>query len=161
MAEVVELKPNDRAPVFTLKDSHEKSVSLVDFKGTWVVLYFYPQDDTPGCTVEAIAFTKYVKEFEAAQAAVIGVSPDSCASHVAFTGKYGLAVTLLSDPDHHALGPYGVWRLKNAYGKTYWGVHRSTFLLRPDGVVAHAWYGVKAEGHAEEVLKTLKSLKGV
>ncbi|NLW82690.1 MAG: peroxiredoxin, partial [Desulfovibrionales bacterium] len=131
---------------------------LEDFRGQWVVLYFYPKDNTPGCTVEAQEFSTLKDQFSALNAVVLGMSPDSVSSHQKFTGKHGLEVNLLSDPEHQILEQFGAWRLKKNYGKEYMGVRRSTFLIDPSGVIRHTWAEVKAAGHAAEVLATLRNL---
>ena len=156
---MTELKTGEKAPDFSLKNQDDKFVSLSNFKGKWIVLYFYPKDDTPGCTIEANDFTKFVKDFEKLNAAIIGVRPDSVNSHCKFIEKYKLKINLLSDPDHTALNKYDVWREKNMYGKKYFGVYRSTFLIDTNGKISTVWYGVKTEGHAEEVKKKLKELQ--
>ena len=151
-----EIKIGAPSPEFSLKDEKESAVRLSDFKGRWVVFYFYPKDNTPGCTIEANAFTKFLREFTKLNAVILGVSPDSCGSHVKFIGDQGLKVKLLSDPDHKVLETYGAWQLKQNYGKKYWGVVRSTVLIDPDGNVAYHWKTVRADGHAEAVLEKLK-----
>lgn len=148
----------DKAPVFTLKDGNGKSVKLSDFKGKPVVLYFYPKDDTPGCTVEANEFQKSLKSIEKAGAVVLGVSPDNAESHCKFAKKFGLEFSLLCDEDHALAEKYGVWVEKNMYGKKYMGVQRATFLIDGDGRIAKVWPKVKPEGHAKEVLDALKSM---
>lgn len=148
----------NKAPAFSALDSHGKKVKLGDFKGKPVVLYFYPKDDTPGCTVEAVAFQKHLEAFEKAGAAVVGVSPDDAASHCKFADKYNLGFTLLCDTEHEVAQAYGVWVEKSMYGKKYWGVQRATFLIDGSGKVARVWPKVKPEGHAEEVLEALKAL---
>ena len=147
------------APTFTLQDLAGHDVSLNDFAGTWVVLYFYPKDDTPGCTTEACEFTSGLKGFERLKAKVIGVSPDSPASHRAFIDKYKLGVTLLSDPDHRVLEEYGAWGKKMSAGKETTGVIRSTVIIDPKGKIAYHWPTVTAKGHAEEVERKLAQLK--
>lgn len=149
-----------KAPSFCLKDQEEKEVCLDDMKGDWKVLYFYPKDNTPGCTTEAVDFTCMVEDFSKEGAKIVGVSPDSIQSHLKFIGKHDLKLTLLSDPDHKALEEYGAWKKKKMYGKEYMGVERSTFLIDPDGDVKREWRKVKVKGHAEEVLQTLKEMKG-
>ena len=151
-------KPNvgDTAPDFTLPRDGGGTVSLSEFRGRNVVLYFYPKDDTTGCTAEAIAFTALLAEFEAANAVVIGVSPDSVARHDKFVAKHGLHVILAADEDTATCEAYGVWTQKSMYGRSYMGVERTTFLLDPDGHVRAVWPKVKVAGHAEEVLKTLQ-----
>lgn len=151
-------KPGDTAPGFCLRNADNQEISLENLRGHWVVLYFYPKDNTPGCTVEAQEFSALSAEFKALDATVLGMSPDSVTSHQKFTAKHNLEVPLLSDPDHQTLEQFGAWRLKKNYGKEYMGVGRSTFLIDPQGVVRHAWPEVKAAGHAAEVLATLKSL---
>lgn len=153
-------KVGDPAPDFTLSDASESPRSLKDFKGGWVVLYFYPKDNTPGCTIEAIDFTKQLPHYEKLDAEIIGVSPDSCKSHQKFIKDQKLKITLLSDPDHTMLEDYGVWGLKKFMGREYKGVIRSTFLIDPKGKIAHIWSNVKVAGHVEEVKEKLKELKG-
>jgi peroxiredoxin Q/BCP len=146
------------APAFTLVDASGKKVSLKDFKGKDVVVYFYPKDDTPGCTKEACGFRDLWGEIEALGAVVIGVSPDDAASHGKFAGKYGLPFTLLSDHDHAVMETYGAWGEKNMYGKTSMGVIRSSVWVGPDGKVKKHWKKVaKAEAHPQQVLEALKS----
>ena len=151
-------KPNvgDTAPDFILPRDGGGTVSLREFRGRNVVLYFYPKDDTTGCTAEAIAFTALLAEFEAANAVVIGVSPDSVARHDKFVAKHGLHVILASDEDTATCEAYGVWTQKSMYGRSYMGVERTTFLIDPDGNVRAECPKVKVAGHAEEVLKTLQ-----
>ena len=156
---MAQLKIGDKAPDFSLFNQSGKPVTLKDFKGKWLVLYFYPKDNTPGCTIEAIDFTTHAKDFEKLGAIIIGVSPDSVESHCKFIGKQNLKITLLSDPDHKVLEKYGVWKLKSMYGNQYYGVHRSTFIINPEGKTAFVWHGVKPAGHAEEVKKKLQELK--
>lgn len=145
-----------KAKSFTLKDSDESTVKLADYKGKWLVLYFYPRDNTPGCTTEAIEFTQHLKKFQNAGAEIIGISPDSCSSHAKFMNKHKLGITLLADPNHVVLEKYGAWQKKSMYGKKYMGVQRSTHLIDPKGNVAHSWPKVSVKGHVEEVLKILK-----
>jgi thioredoxin-dependent peroxiredoxin len=159
-ADAHELQAGDKAPDFYLADKDSNVVPLIDFRGRWVVLYFYPKDDTPGCTLEGIEFTKLIGEFRKLNAEVIGISPDSPESHCSFIEKHSLGITLLSDRELDTCQAYGVWRLKNMYGKEYHGVHRSTFIIAPDGIIAYLWYGAKAEGHAGEVMKKLQELQG-
>jgi peroxiredoxin Q/BCP len=148
-----------KAPDFSLLDQDEKKVKLGDLKGKWVVLYFYPKDDTPGCTVEACDFTAGLKDFEGLEAVVLGCSPDSPESHRKFIAKYKLKIRLLSDPKHEALEKYGAWGEKNMYGKISMGVIRSTALIDPTGKVARHWPKVRAEGHAEQVREALEELR--
>jgi peroxiredoxin Q/BCP len=148
-----------KAPELAIKDQDDKTVKLGDLKGRWVVLYFYPKDDTPGCTVEACDFTAGLKDFEGLEATVLGCSPDSPESHRKFIAKYKLKIRLLSDPDHQVLEKYGAWGEKNMYGKVSMGVIRSTVIIDPTGKVARHWPKVRAEGHAEEVRKALEELQ--
>ncbi|MEZ5583872.1 MAG: thioredoxin-dependent thiol peroxidase [Candidatus Competibacteraceae bacterium] len=148
-----------QAPAFTLPDQNGNSVSLESLQGRWVVLYFYPKDDTPGCTTEACDFTAGLKDFETLNATVLGCSPDDAESHRKFIGKYDLQITLLSDTDHQVMERYGAWGQKNMYGKISEGVIRSTALLDPQGRLAHHWKRVKAAGHAEQVRKKLTELQ--
>lgn len=147
-----QLGPGDAAPRFSLPDQDGKIVSSDTLKGTPAVVYFYPQDDTPGCTTEARQFNDTLQQFQQAGVPVVGVSPDAPESHVEFRNKYGLRFTLLSDPDHRTMAAYGAWGDRPGRGE---GVIRSTVLLAPDGTVKQAWYGVKADGHAAEVLRAL------
>ncbi|MGY6662858.1 MAG: thioredoxin-dependent thiol peroxidase [Glycocaulis sp.] len=151
------LKPGDAAPGFSMPTDSAGTVSLSDFKGKSVVLYFYPKDDTPGCTKEAIGFSGKIDEFEAAGAVVIGVSKDTVAKHGKFRAKHELAVILASDAEGDVTERYGVWQEKQMYGKTYWGIERSTFLIGPDGKLKAVWRKVKVPGHVDEVLETVKS----
>jgi peroxiredoxin Q/BCP len=146
------LEAGAKAPSFTLPDQDDKQVSLSDFAGQRVILYFYPKDDTPGCTAEACQFNDNMAAFERAQVPVLGISPDKAASHQKFRAKYGLDFSLLSDPDHKVMERYGAWGEKTMYGRTTTGVIRSTFLIDEKGKVARSWYNVKADGHAAKVL---------
>ena len=141
---------------FCLPDENGKKRCLKDFRGKWVVLYFYPKDNTTGCTKEAKDFSQYIEEFEKLNAVVIGISPDSIESHKKFKEKHGLKVILLSDESKETLQKYGVWQLKKMYGRSYYGVMRSTFLIDPDGNIVYEWRRVKVKGHVEDVLKKLK-----
>lgn len=147
------------APDFCLLDENGQKVCLSDFKGKWVVLYFYPKDNTPGCTKEAENFSELLPEFEKLGAVVIGVSPDSVESHKKFKEKRGLKVKLLSDESREVLKAYGVWQKKKMYGREYMGVVRTTYLIDPEGKVTHIWKRVKVKGHAEAVLNKLKDLR--
>ena len=149
------LEPGRKAPAFTLPNQQGKAVSLKDFAGEHVVLYFYPADDTPGCTKEACQFNDELAGLKKLGARVIGVSPDDAASHVAFRKKYGLKFDLLSDPDKKVMAAYGAWGEKMMYGKKVIGVIRSTFVIGPDGKIEQVWYGVRADGHAAKVKATL------
>ena len=153
-----ELEAGDPAPNFALPTEGGGKTSLADLKGKPVVVYFYPKDDTSGCTAEAIAFSGLKPEFDRAGAVVVGVSPDSAASHDKFKAKHGLAVALAADPERSAIEAYGVWKEKSMYGRKYFGVERSTFLIGRDGRVAKVWRKVKVPQHAEEVLAAVKAL---
>ncbi|HWP63844.1 MAG TPA: thioredoxin-dependent thiol peroxidase [Candidatus Binatia bacterium] len=143
------------APDFNLPDATGTEHRLSDLRGRWVVLYFYPADDTPGCTTEACQFRDLHAEIEATGAVVLGVSPDDRASHARFRDKYGLPFALLADVDHRVAEAYGVWQLKTSYGRSQMGIVRSTFLIDPEGRIARVWPKVKADGHAAEVLAAL------
>ncbi len=147
------------APGFCLPDQNGEEVCLESPRGRWVVLYFYPKDNTKGCTLEAIDFTMNEERIEGMNATVLGVSPDSVKSHQGFCDKHGLTITLLSDPGHGVLEEYGVWQLKMMYGKEYQGVVRSTFLVDPEGRIAHTWTRVKVADHVETVIKKLVELQ--
>jgi peroxiredoxin Q/BCP len=149
------LEPGDQAPAFTLPDQDSRPVSLEDFKGRKLLLYFYPADDTPGCTKEACQFNDNLHAFQAAQVPVVGVSPDDAASHQRFRSKFGLQFTLLSDPDHEVADQYGAWGERSRNGQTFVGILRSTFLIDEEGKVERAWYNVRADGHAAKVLEEL------
>jgi len=147
------------APMFCLPDREGKQKCLSDFTSKWVVLYFYPKDNTSGCTLEAIEFTEQLPDFEKHDAAVIGISPDSPASHQKFADKHSLGVALLSDENHDVAEKYGVWKLKRMYGREYYGIERSTFLITPEGRLAHEWRKVKVGGHVDAVRQTLEMLR--
>lgn len=150
----------DHAPDFCLPDQDGREVCLRDHRGKWVVLYFYPKDNTPGCTREACDFSDSIEAFSGLDAVVLGVSPDSVKSHANFTKKQGLRVVLLSDPDKKVLEAYGVWREKKMCGRTCMGVVRSTVLIDPEGRVSHVWDGVKVPGHVDVVRARLVELRG-
>ena len=143
------------APDFELESDAGETVRLSDFRGRPVVLYFYPKDDTPGCTTEACEFRDAYDVFRERGAEVLGVSPDDVASHGKFKTKYGLPFTLLADPDHKVAEQYGVWTERTRYGKKYMGINRSTFIIDRDGNVAQAMMGIKPAGHASTVLDSL------
>ncbi|MCL6643478.1 MAG: thioredoxin-dependent thiol peroxidase [Dehalococcoidia bacterium] len=145
------------APPFTLPDQDGKLVSLADFKGKWVVLYFYPKDDTPGCTKEACSFRDSHAALQAKGAVVLGVSGDSSTSHRKFADKYGLPFPLLADTDHAVARAYGAWGTKKMYGKEYEGLIRSTVVIDPEGKVAKTWPKVKPDAHGAEVLAWLEA----
>jgi peroxiredoxin Q/BCP len=153
------LEEGEKAPAFTLTDDSGKKVKLADFKGSPVVLYFYPKDDTPGCTREACAFRDRSSELKKLGAKVFGVSPDDVASHVKFRDKFKLNFALLADPDHQVAEKFGAWREKNMYGKKSMGIVRSTFLIGADGVVKKVWRSVKVDGHDSAVVEALTQLK--
>ena len=148
----------DKAPSFKLPRDGGGSISLADFKGKKLVLYFYPRADTPGCTREAIDFSRLGKEFAKAATVVVGVSADPVKAQDAFKVKHGLSVPLLSDETHKMLAAYGAWGKKSMYGKTFMGVIRRTFLIGADGRIARVWPKVRVDGHAEEVLAAARSL---
>jgi peroxiredoxin Q/BCP len=154
---VTRLEAGDKAPAFTLPDQDGTKVALKDLKGKPVVIYFYPADDTPGCTKEACQFNENLTTFNRAGVKVIGISPDGAIKHNRFREKYGLKFPLLSDPEHKAMEAYGAWGEKTLYGKKTVGVIRSTFLLDDKGVITRAWYNVRADGHAAKVLEELKA----
>ena len=146
-----------KAPAFSLPNQAGKTISTKDLAGERFVLYFYPADDTPGCTKEACQFNDGLSSFRKLGVKVIGVSPDDAEKHVAFRKKYGLTFDLLSDPEKKVMTKYGTWGEKMMYGKKVTGVIRSTFVVGPNGRIEHAWYGVRADGHAAKVLATLTS----
>ena len=145
------------APEFELTTDAGENVKLSDFRGSPVVLYFYPKDDTPGCTTQAQGIRDNYSAFSERGAVVLGISPDDETAHVKFKEKYGLPFTLLADPDHAVADEYGVWGERNAYGKTYMGIERSTFVIDADGTVARVMRRVKPDTHAADVLAALPS----
>ncbi len=153
------MKVGEAAPKFTGLDRAGKSISLQDFEGRSIVLYFYPKDNTPGCTTEAIDFTTKLAEFQALNTQVIGISPDSIASHGKFIDKYDLKITLLSDPEHQIAESYGVWQLKKFMGKEYMGIVRSTFLIDPTGKISYVWSNVRVKNHVDNVLAQITNGK--
>jgi peroxiredoxin Q/BCP len=150
--------PGSKAPAFSLPRDGGGKVSLADFKGQNLVLYFYPRADTPGCTIESKAFSSLSKAFAKAGTAILGVSADPVKAQDAFKAKHGLAVPLASDETHRMLEAYGVWGEKSMYGKKFMGITRTTVLIDRDGRIARIWPKVKVEGHAEEVLAAAKEL---
>ena len=159
MAENKELNPGAIAPAFELPDSQGNLIPLSAMKGKWVILYFYPKDNTSGCTTEAVDFTSSIAELRKLNTEVIGISPDSCKSHQKFIQNHGLMVTLLSDVEKKVLNKYGVWQLKKMYGNEYYGVARTTFLIDPDGKIRYVWNNVKVNGHSDEVKTKLIELQ--
>jgi peroxiredoxin Q/BCP len=150
-----ELIVGANAPAFSASDQSGETVSLADFKGKTVILYFYPKDDTPGCTVEACSFRDEFSSFKKKGTVVIGVSPDSAKSHAKFIEKFSLPFTLLADSDHQIAGAYGVWVEKSMYGRKYMGVERSTFVIGPEGKLSAVYRKVKPAEHAAELLAGL------
>ena len=151
------LNIGDKAPLFEL-ESIDGNIKLESFRGSKVILYFYPKDNTPGCTTEAKDFTVLLPEFEKLNAIILGISKDSLKSHRNFTEKHNLKVMLLSDPEKSVMQNYGVWLLKKNYGREYMGVVRSTFLIDEKGKIINIWFNVKAKDHAAKVLEYLKNL---
>jgi peroxiredoxin Q/BCP len=152
------IEPGKKAPAFSLNDQHGKIQRLSDHAGRPVVLYFYPKDDTPGCTKEACAFQDGLPRFKTSKAAVLGVSILDEASKKRFADKYDLAFPLLADEDHAVAEKYGVWEKKSLYGKSFMGIVRTTYLIDRDGKVAKRWDKVKVDGHADEVLAAVEAL---
>ncbi len=148
-----------KAPAFSMETTAGKR-RLADYAGKYLVLYFYPKDDTPGCTQEALDFTAHAKAFEKAGAVVLGVSRDSLSRHEKFAAKHNLTVQLGSDEDGKVSEAYGTWEEKSMYGRTYMGMARRTFLIGPDGKIIRVWPKVRVKGHAEEVLENINSLTG-
>jgi len=159
MVQPLKVKVGEKAPEFCLLDKDENEVCLKDYLGKWIVLYFYPKDNTKGCTIEAIDFTSQIDEFSKLGAEILGISPDSTKSHQKFTDKHELKVRLLSDVDHDMLEKYGVWQEKSMYGNTYFGVVRSTILVDPKGTIAEIWEKVKVANHVESVKNKLVELQ--
>ena len=152
------IEPPAKAPSFALKATDGSTVKLSDFKGKYVVLYFYPKDDTPGCTREACAFRDRSQEIQDLGAVVLGVSADSVEKHQKFTQNYDLNFPLLADTEHELAEKYGAWREKNMYGKVSMGIQRSTYIIDPAGKVAKLWKKVSVDGHDEQVITVLKEL---
>jgi len=149
------VREGDPAPDFTLRSDTGESITLSDLRGRRVILFFYPKDDTSGCTTQACSFRDAYGEFEERGVVVLGVSPDTESSHASFKAKHGLPFTLLADPEHEVAERYGVWVEKTMYGKTSMGIKRSTFVIDADGKVAKAMLGVKPDNHADLVLSAL------
>ncbi len=145
-----------KAPDFCLPDANGEEHCLKDFRGKWIVLYFYPKDNTSGCTREAKEFTEKKEEFEKLGAVIIGISKDSPKSHARFIEKHNLKILLLSDENHEVIEKYGAWGKKKNYGREYFGTIRSTFLINPDGEIVREWKKVKVAGHVDEVLNALR-----
>jgi thioredoxin-dependent peroxiredoxin len=151
------LSPGDTAPDFTLSEWGGGTRSLHDLRGKKVILFFYPKDDTPGCTKEACGFRDSYEEYQGVNAEILGISPDSVKSHDKFAAKYNLPFPLLADPDHQVSEAYGAWGQKSLYGKKYLGMLRTTYLINGDGVVEKVWSKVKPNGHATEVLAAVNA----
>lgn len=154
------IEEGSAAPEFRIPADDGSVIASGDLRGGWTVLYFYPKDDTSGCTTQACEFRDLHPRFEEGRARILGVSPDSVGSHVKFRNKHGLNFTLLADEDKTLSEAYGVWKEKSMYGRKYMGVERSTFLIDPDGKVARVWRKVRPAGHAEVVAEALDELKG-
>jgi thioredoxin-dependent peroxiredoxin len=152
------IEPGQKAPAFTLKDQHGETHRLPDYAGRPVILYFYPKDDTSGCTKEACAFQEHLPAFKKSKAAVLGVSILDEASKAKFARKYDLTFPLLADADHAVADKYGVWTQKSLYGRKYMGLARTTFLIGPDGKIKRRWDNVKVDGHAEAMAEAVKEL---
>lgn len=152
------LKIGDIAPEITLPNQDEVEISLRDLEGKWIVLYFYPKDNTPGCTIEACEFTEALPDFDGLNAVILGVSPDSPKKHANFIEKKELLITLLADENKEVCEKYGVWQLKKNYGREYMGVVRSTFLISPKGEIAAIWDKVRVKGHVDAVKEKLASI---
>jgi peroxiredoxin Q/BCP len=150
------VKEGDKAPDFDLPSDGGGRFKLSAHRGKPVVVYFYPKDDTPGCTTEAIGFTEKKAAFDEMETLIVGISPDSCALHDKFKQKHALGITLAADEDKEVANAYGVWTEKSNYGRSYMGVDRSTFLIDRNGVIAKAWRGVKVPGHVDDVLDTAR-----
>ncbi len=155
-----QLNVGDNAPDISLPIFPEGELKLSDYRGHWVIVYFYPKDSTPGCTTESCEFRDALPDFSAANAKIVGVSRDSLKSHANFTTKQDLNFPLISDAEEVLCKAFDVWRLKKNYGKEYMGIERSTFIINPDGKVAHAWRKVRVKEHVASVLESLKGLQG-
>lgn len=154
----IELKIGAKAPQFCLSDKDEKQVCLEDFSDKWLILYFYPKDNTSGCTLEAAEFTYEKEWFFSRGAEIVGVSPDSPKSHCKFAEKHNLGIILLSDTEKEVVTKYGIWQLKKMAGREYYGVVRSTFIIDPKGNIAHFWQKVSVKGHIDEVKSKFEEL---
>jgi len=154
------LEIGDAIPPFCLPNQDEEEICFRDIKGRWAVIYFYPKDNTPGCTTEACAFTEALPDFTELEAIILGVSPDSPKKHRNFIEKKELKITLLADEDKSLCKSFGIWQLKKFMGREYMGVVRSTFLVNPKGEVAYKWEKVRVKGHVDEVREKLRELKG-
>ena len=152
------IKEGDKAPEFCLKNQDEKEICLKDYKGKNIILYFYPKDNTPGCSMEAMMFTKYKPEFEKNNTVILGISKDSCSSHKKFIENKNLNLTLISDENKEIHEKYGVWRLKKFMGREFLGTIRTTFLIDKQGKIKKIWDNVKVKSHVEEVLDEVKKL---
>ena len=152
------IEPGRKAPAFRLNDQNGATHTLADYDGKPLVLYFYPKDDTPGCTAESCDFQSKLPKFKPSKAAVFGISILDEKSKAKFAAKYGLKFPLLADAEHEVAEKYGVWQEKSRYGRKYMGIVRTTYLIGPDGKVTRRWDNVKVEGHAEEVLEAVKSI---
>ena len=155
------LEIGDTIPNFCLPNQDEEEICFRDIKGRWIVLYFYPKDNTPGCSTEACDFTEALPDFTALEAVVLGVSPDSPKKHRNFIEKKGLKITLLADEEKDLCKKFGVWQLKKNYGREYMGVVRSTFLIAPNGTLAYKWEKVRVKGHVDDVKAKLEELKAL
>lgn len=155
------LREGQKAPDFNLESDEGKKIRLSYLRGQKVVLYFYPQDDTPGCIKEGCGFRDDFRQFQKIGAAILGISPDDVSSHQRFKAKYNLPFTLLADPEHKVAGKYGVWVEKNNYGRKYWGIARTTFLIDEEGRITKIYQRVKPDGHSQEVLAALDSQQKV
>ena len=156
---MTELKIGDSAPDFCLPAPERGEICLSDQRGKWVILYFYPKDNTSGCTLEALEFTTAENEFKEKNAVILAASPDSLRSHINFREKHSLTINLLSDTEKKMLKEYGAWQLKKMYGREYMGVVRSTFIIDPDGKIVYIWPKVKVKGHIDAVMTKLEELQ--
>jgi thioredoxin-dependent peroxiredoxin len=154
MSETI-LQEGAKAPAFSALANNNEKVTLSNFKGQWLVLYFYPKDDTPGCTVESCGFRDTFKDFKKENAVILGVSPDGVESHQKFIKKFDLPFLLLADTEKKMCEDYGVWKQKSMFGKKYMGIERSTFLINPEGQISKVWRKVKVSGHWDEVLEAI------